>query len=272
MKISMACGIMWLCVAAVSAAPLTDSVRTWLGSGNREAWLEAMQELQAGPLWAQDTELPEPLGVAALPVSRRPQWAQVSDTLLWDWFSASKNVIFFRTDVLKEPPAVDLNPGEALDHYKKWRIFPWQIVAIVSGAILGLIAILGRRHLRHSHGVPVVPVGWSELFGAFWRNEWTAQASRDWVRFKNQILSKSAPIVDEKWTSLFTPSELELVGYIISDIPNEAASVYMSCTVSHIYNLRSSIRQKLKLSADKNLNMEIRQLFLDNSMPKGHRS
>lgn len=244
------------------STPLADSVRVWFAEGNRAAWLNAMQAMQVNPerrAEAQAASLPEPLGLASLPRSERPVWAQVHDTLLWNWLVASEGMISFRNEFLGSSLGSDLSPREQMNRARVDRVTPWKVVA--GGALLALIAMSWA--LKWPRWNVYQPTPRSDAFpsvhAAFLLHEWTPEARHEWEQFKAQALHAPPPL-DPGVALLLNASERELMGYIAQDLTIEQASKHMACSVSYLYNLRSSIRQKLNLSANANLNQEIRRL------------
>lgn len=253
--LSFACG-MW-------ASPFADSVRSWLESGDRSAWLEATSEMQRkdlAPNWGAAAGVPPVLQVAALPVEKRPEWARVPDTTLWNWFRLSHELIFFKEELrLVEGEPTVLSPEERLVAFRKSEVLPWQIANVMFWAFT-LIGGLGLWWIR-SKSPPKAPRSerWGDLQTAFLRGEWSDETRLRWGHFKSQT-KNTVSVVDLACFAHLSHSEKELIQYIMQDLSNEESSKLMACSPSYIYNLRSSIRTKLQLASDQNLDVEVRKL------------
>ncbi len=251
----------------LQASPLEDSVRVWLAEGEKAKWLQMMSHLQQDKmtdLHQQALSLPHPLGLAALPRAERPKWAQVPDATLWDWYRRSQAVIFFRNKLQSAEltSAKALSPKERLDQLRKEEMWPWQLGNIVLWGVVLLLALAFVVSRRQTAALPPASRRWRDLHLAFLHQKWSENTRLKWAQFKIQSDDKP-PSEDLPCFAHLTHSERELVQYITQDISNETASTMMSCSVSYIYNLRSSIRQKLGLSGDRNLNFEIRRIVRD---------
>ncbi len=224
-----------------TASPAADSLMSVLLSEDRAAWDSAI----ASGGWSG---LEAPYDVAFLDSVDRPEWARVPDSVLWHWYQAAFVDLYFENQ--GAPSAVwSTNPTEAYQQaLKDGKGSPWLWALLLPTAVLfGWGSVLRRRRgelLRvDGHADDVLFVGIESA-------ERHVDSETAWRVFKSE--PSTLQTADER-LQLLSDSELEVAMYLAQHLTVEEIAQKLACTKGHVYNLRSSIRQKWELHPDDDL-------------------
>lgn len=231
-----------------TASPAADSLMSVLLGKDRAAWDSAV----ASGGWFG---LQPPYDVAFLDSADRPEWARVPDSVLWHWYQAGFLELYFVNQ--GAPSAVwSTNPTEAYQQaLKDGKGSPWLWALLLPTAVFfGWGSVLRRRRselLRvDGHADDVLFVGIESA-------ERHLDAETAWRVFKSE--PSTLQTADER-LQLLSDSELEVAVYLAQHLTVEEIARKLACTKGHVYNLRSSIRQKWELHPDDDLARTIRRI------------
>ncbi len=232
------------------AAQSTDSLRYILFEGDRVAWQEAV----ASGRWG---DLPEPYDVAFQPQGVRPAWAAVADSALWYWYQAAYEALELEYGALHAKG--EWSPDRAasrLEHLRTGNLnqLAWALLALGTAlAAAGVVLVRQRRELLSGFGGDAGQI----LFAGIHAASPHPEAEAAWRAFKASPVEPSPD--DERWL-LLTDSEREVAACLAQHLSVEEIARQLACTKGHVYNLRSSIRQKWRLEPDEDLARTIHRI------------
>ena len=239
--------LMGLPAWAAAGSPM-DSLLTVLFEGDRAAWQMAVESQR----WS---DLPAPYDVAFQERGDRPEWAAVPDSQLWYWYQAAYQALDLEHGAVKGRGAWSPERTEA--HLMRLRIGPWNALAwalLAGGCALTVAAWLlmrQRRGLLAEFGGDAGQTLFAGIHAA------SPEAEAAWRAFKSAPVEPA--LDDERWRQL-TDSEREVAACLAQHLSVEEIARQLACTKGHVYNLRSSIRQKWNLAPDEDLARAIHRI------------
>lgn len=250
----------WAATAQTAVGqPPADSLCWWFEQGEKDKWLEGVAS------WQEQADsgvaLPEPLQCATLPRSMRPAWARVSDEALWELLQTADERIVHVMGLRSADRSATWAANSAREVTLRRAAGPWKLAALIGGvAFLLTTARVAAAWRRKRLPLRVDSLEWQPLYEAFFSQRWTAEALEQWAALR-VLLSEDDTVTDlDRWNQL-SRSEQELARYIGQLLPVGVIARRMACSESYVYNLRSSIRQKLKLQPGQDLDAEILRLI-----------
>lgn len=227
-----------------------DSIMDWLRAGDRSLWLNMTDSLTTADV--ESEVLPELVAVHFRSPSDRPQWAQVSDSVYWEWLQAGLLALESEWDPEGLAPAAF--PEASIPRRERWmqlNLLPMALFVLsflMALAAWWFASVQIRR--RISPSFEAADSDQLDILKAIETGENRMVASNLWQSFlrKSEDASRSHP----KWLEL-SATEQELAFYLVQHFSIKEIAVKMSCTVGHLYNVRSSIRKKWNLEPEEDL-------------------
>lgn len=229
-----------------SQGGMRDSLLHWLSTDNREAWIRACAKSD------EAVEVLSSWGISgcANPVDPR-----------WDLMRLGVHGLQVRKPGPSETP---LSPQNYQDALLADRTRPWRLGAGMLAALLGVGWVGVRRERRRliaaCGALPDDP-GLGAL--RTWLMGWPGGASRfpkeAWSDWQTQVVEKP---VSAKWR-LLSPSEQECAVLLHRGMKVAEVAVSLACSVSYVYNVRSSIRKKWGLAEEEDVVEAIRKEIND---------
>lgn len=245
------------CLACGGAQPPADSLMHWIEIEAQQEWLDGVAAWQAAPD-SPRPDLPLTLKAPLMPFETRPAWAQVSDSALWSLYQQSKPTL--TQDYNHAPQSLnvplDASQTRALMTASERQL--WQFL-FGFAVLMWILLAGGYAWLKRQNHRQVLPQ-WQGLQQAIRTGDWTNSAREAWRAFKARQEDDSE-VVDVKIWHTLTKSEQELARHLAQHLPVNTIAQHMSCTPSYLYNLRSSIRRKMQLTSEEDLNFEIQKLL-----------
>lgn len=242
----------WLVLVAFAAPKQgVDQLQGWLEANDQAAWRAHLSAASEGMLRRAQEEVPTGFEVFYQRAADRPAWANVPDSVLWEWGQAG----LFALQVLS-----GVHGADAADRFDtaltrerlsrlKWqgrRRALWWLLAMDGLLAVGVLAMWSKGMAR----APRFSEEWEELRDAIEATGANVEAELKW---KLLMAERADDPVGHKMWELLTTSEQEMARLLGQSIPVNEIAKRMACSPSYVYNLRSQIRQKWQLDAADNL-------------------
>lgn len=221
---------------------IRDSLLYWLATDNREAWIQTC---------ANSGE-----AVAVLSSWGISGYANPNDSR-WDLMRLGVHGLQVRNPRPSETPLSPQAYQDALlaDRTRAWRLGAGMLAALLGLGWVGvrrerqrLIAVCGA--LLDDPGLGALRtwlMGWPWGPGRFPKEAWS--------NWQTQVVQEP---VSAKWR-LLSPSEQECAVLLHRGMKVAEVAVSLACTVSYVYNVRSSIRKKWGLAEEEDVVDAIRK-------------
>lgn len=235
------------------AAPMDGSqqLMDWLEANDLSGWQSHVSISTDEELREARRAVPEGFEVFYQRKGERPAWANVSDSVLWEWGRVGLEALHVR--VIQDREGVDLLFDATLAHERlvrlKWsgRRTALRWLFAFDGVLAFFVLGMWSRGMAR---LPRFAEEWEVL-----RDAIEVTGSNDEAELALKLLlakPSSDPIGHNLW-DLLTASEQEVARHLGQSIPVTEIAKRMACSPSYVYNLRSQIRQKWQLDPAENL-------------------
>ncbi len=231
----------WAPAWALSQEALRDSMILWLETDNRSAWIRACGEEEATEWILEDWGLT----CCAAP-----------DERTWAWMRLGVHPLRAQSpalDGIAPSPEAFVNRDVA-NRSRIWR--GWALMLGVMGTCFGFLMVREQRMLRRAVR------GLSDGPGRASLRLWLVGSPRN-HRLPDEAWEALFPmektsIASLRWRML-SPSEQECARLLEQGIKVQAVAASLACSVSYVYNVRSSIRKKWGLAEEEDVVDAIRK-------------
>lgn len=157
-------------------------------------------------------------------------------------------------ELVKAPPFEESKPTQLPlePSYLEWILSMGLVVAFIGLVIMLIEQGLARRKWRHINAL-----------GNFFQNGSNLEAAQ--IEFRTLeiligVFDESTRNVNADWL-LLNGSETEVALATLQDKTAEEIALDLSCTKSHVYNIRAAIRRKWQLESNESFKAAIRERY-----------
>lgn len=244
--------VAWMALVSF-ASPVSSSQQLldWLEANDLSGWQSHVSISTDEELREARQAVPEGFEVFYQRKGERPAWANVSDSVLWEWGRVGLEALHVR--VIQDREGLDLLFDTTLAHERlvrlKWsgRRTALRWLFAFDGVLAFFVLGMWFRGMAR---LPRFAEEWEVL-----RDAIEVTGSNDEAELALKLLlakPSSDPIGHNLW-DLLTASEQEVARHLGQSIPVTEIAKRMACSPSYVYNLRSQIRQKWQLDPAENL-------------------
>lgn len=235
------------------AAPMDGSQQllAWFEANDLAGWQSHLSVATDRALEQAQREVPEGFAVFYERVGERPAWADVPDSVLWEW--GRSGVEALHVMAIQEREGVDLLFDATLAR-ERLVLLEWSSRRT---ALLWLLAVDGMlacivlgMWLRGMARLPRFAEEWEVLRDAIEETGFNEEAE---LTLKGLLAKPSNDPIGHNLWDLLTTSEQEVARHLGQSMTVQDIAKRMACSPSYVYNLRSQIRQKWQLDAADNL-------------------